>query len=130
MLLALPLLMLLALPLLMLLAWPLLMLLALPLLMLLAWPLLMLLLPLLLLLQLMKKLHCWESKPKFLSPNSFSTIAEITLTTSLIVEIPETYWDDECLKASKDLKEPSLSKAIIFCHWKLYAVLTIITFIE
>ena len=30
-----------------------------------------------------------ESKPKFLSPNSFSTMAEITPTTSLM-EIPET----------------------------------------
>jgi hypothetical protein len=40
------------------------------------------------------------------------------------------YWDEECLKASKDLKEPSLSKAIIFCHWKFYAALTLITFIE
>ena len=28
--------------------------------------------------------------PKFLSPNSFSTMAEITPTTSLVVEIPET----------------------------------------
>ncbi|CAL8285213.1 unnamed protein product [Boreogadus saida] len=31
-----------------------------------------------------------ESKPKFLSPNSISTMAEITPTTSLVVEIPET----------------------------------------
>ncbi|CAL8235780.1 unnamed protein product [Boreogadus saida] len=30
-----------------------------------------------------------ESKPKFLSPNSFSTMAEITPTKSLVVEIPE-----------------------------------------
>ena len=29
-----------------------------------------------------------ESKPKFLSPNSFSTMAEITPTTGLVVEIP------------------------------------------
>ncbi|CAL8406684.1 unnamed protein product [Arctogadus glacialis] len=45
-------------------------------------------------------------------------------------ETLQRYWDEECLKASKDLKEPSLFKAIIFCHWKFYAVLTIITFIE
>ena len=31
-----------------------------------------------------------ESKPKFLSPNSYSTMAEITPTTSLVVETPET----------------------------------------
>ena len=31
-----------------------------------------------------------ESKPKCLPPNSFSTIAEISPTTSLVVEIPET----------------------------------------
>ena len=31
-----------------------------------------------------------ESKPKLLYPNSFSTMAEITPTTSLVVEIPET----------------------------------------
>jgi hypothetical protein len=30
-----------------------------------------------------------EAKPKFLFPNSFSTMAEIIPTTSLIVEIPE-----------------------------------------
>ncbi|CAL8350192.1 unnamed protein product [Arctogadus glacialis] len=29
-----------------------------------------------------------ESKPKFLSPNSFSTMADITPTTSLVVEVP------------------------------------------
>ena len=31
-----------------------------------------------------------ESKQKFLSPNSFSTMAEINPTMSLVVEIPET----------------------------------------
>ena len=31
-----------------------------------------------------------ESKPKFLSPNSFSTMAEITPATCIVVEIPET----------------------------------------
>ena len=31
-----------------------------------------------------------ESKPKFLSPNYFSTMAEITPTTSVVVELPET----------------------------------------
>ena len=37
-------------------------------------------------------LHAYfrESKPKFLSPNSFSTMAEITPTKSFVVEIPET----------------------------------------
>jgi hypothetical protein len=30
-----------------------------------------------------------ETKPNFLSPNFFSTMAEITPTTSLVVEIPE-----------------------------------------
>jgi hypothetical protein len=28
-----------------------------------------------------------ESEPKFLSPNSFSTMAEITPSTSLVVEV-------------------------------------------
>uniref|UniRef100_A0A8C5FF42 Uncharacterized protein n=1 Tax=Gadus morhua TaxID=8049 RepID=A0A8C5FF42_GADMO len=37
-------------------------------------------------------------------------------------ETLQRYWDEECLKTSKDLKEPSLSKAIICCHWKLYSV--------
>ncbi|CAL8283028.1 unnamed protein product, partial [Gadus morhua 'NCC'] len=45
-------------------------------------------------------------------------------------ETLQRYWDEECLKTSKDLKEPSLSKAIICCHWKLYSVLGIFTFIE
>jgi hypothetical protein len=37
-----------------------------------------------------------ESKPKFLSPDSFSNMAEITPTTSLIVEIPETSENPAC----------------------------------
>ena len=37
-----------------------------------------------------KFMYFRESKPKFLSPDSFSTMAEITPTTSLVVEIPET----------------------------------------
>ena len=31
-----------------------------------------------------------ESKPEFLSPSSFSTMAELTPTTSVVVELPET----------------------------------------
>ena len=37
-----------------------------------------------------------ESKTKFLTPNSFSTMAEITPTMSLVVEIPETSEDPTC----------------------------------
>ena len=40
------------------------------------------------------------------------------------------YWDREVLKAEKDAREPSLTKAIIKCYWKSYVVLGIFTLIE
>uniref|UniRef100_A0AC11B7S2 Uncharacterized protein n=1 Tax=Ovis aries TaxID=9940 RepID=A0AC11B7S2_SHEEP len=40
------------------------------------------------------------------------------------------YWDQEVLKAEKDAREPSLTKAIIKCYWKSYVVLGIFTLIE
>ncbi|KAG7261091.1 hypothetical protein CRUP_024784, partial [Coryphaenoides rupestris] len=40
------------------------------------------------------------------------------------------HWDQEQLKTSRDLKDPSLTKAIIRCYWKPYAVLGIFVFIE
>ncbi|XP_006211067.1 ATP-binding cassette sub-family C member 4 [Vicugna pacos] len=40
------------------------------------------------------------------------------------------YWDQEVLKAEKDAREPSLTKAIIKCYWKSYLVLGIFTLIE
>ncbi|CAL8289846.1 unnamed protein product [Lota lota] len=45
-------------------------------------------------------------------------------------ETMQRYWDEECLKTSKDLKEPSFSKALIRCYWKSYSVLGIFTLIE
>ncbi|XP_057563578.1 ATP-binding cassette sub-family C member 4 isoform X2 [Hippopotamus amphibius kiboko] len=40
------------------------------------------------------------------------------------------YWDQEVLRAEKDAREPSLTKAIIKCYWKSYLVLGIFTLIE
>ncbi|XP_073651455.1 ATP-binding cassette sub-family C member 4 isoform X2 [Tursiops truncatus] len=40
------------------------------------------------------------------------------------------YWDQEVLRAEKDTREPSLTKAIIKCYWKSYLVLGIFTLIE
>ncbi|XP_041637493.1 multidrug resistance-associated protein 4 [Cheilinus undulatus] len=40
------------------------------------------------------------------------------------------YWDHEVQKATKELRPPSLSKAIIKCYWKPYAVLGFFTLIE
>ncbi|XP_077014652.1 ATP-binding cassette sub-family C member 4 [Tamandua tetradactyla] len=40
------------------------------------------------------------------------------------------YWDKEVLRAEKDAKKPSLTKAIIKCYWKSYLVLGIFTLIE
>ncbi|CAL8307591.1 unnamed protein product [Merluccius merluccius] len=42
----------------------------------------------------------------------------------------QRYWDQECLKTSKELKEPSFTKAIIRCYWKSLTVLGIFTFLE
>ncbi|XP_058898290.1 ATP-binding cassette sub-family C member 4 isoform X4 [Kogia breviceps] len=39
-------------------------------------------------------------------------------------------WDQEVLRAEKDTREPSLTKAIIKCYWKSYLVLGIFTLIE
>ena len=40
------------------------------------------------------------------------------------------YWDQEVLRAEKDAREPSLTKAIIKCYWKSYVVWGIFTFRE
>uniref|UniRef100_A0A8C9SPU2 Multidrug resistance-associated protein 4 n=1 Tax=Scleropages formosus TaxID=113540 RepID=A0A8C9SPU2_SCLFO len=42
----------------------------------------------------------------------------------------QRYWDHEVQKAAKELRDPSLSKVIIKCYWKSYAVLGIFTLIE
>ncbi|OWK00846.1 hypothetical protein Celaphus_00016721, partial [Cervus elaphus hippelaphus] len=42
----------------------------------------------------------------------------------------QRYWDQEVLKAEKDARKPSLTKAIIKCYWKSYVVLGIFTLIE
>ena len=40
------------------------------------------------------------------------------------------YWDQEVLKAEKDAREPSLTKAIIKCYWKSYVVWGMFAFLE
>lgn len=40
------------------------------------------------------------------------------------------YWDQEVLRAEKDARKPSLTKAIIKCYWKSYVVLGIFTLVE
>ncbi|XP_059740437.1 ATP-binding cassette sub-family C member 4-like [Bos taurus] len=40
------------------------------------------------------------------------------------------YWDQEVLRAEKDVREPSLMKAILKCHWKSYLVLGIFILLE
>ncbi|KAB0340065.1 hypothetical protein FD755_024804 [Muntiacus reevesi] len=40
------------------------------------------------------------------------------------------YWDQEVLRAEKDVQEPSLTKAIVKCHWKSYLVLGIFILLE
>ncbi|XP_038572949.1 multidrug resistance-associated protein 4 [Micropterus salmoides] len=40
------------------------------------------------------------------------------------------YWDHEVQKATKELRTPGLSKAIIRCYWKSYALLGLFTLIE
>lgn len=42
----------------------------------------------------------------------------------------QSYWDQEKEKAAKELKTPKLTKAIIRCYWKSYAVLGVFTLIE
>ncbi|XP_061266628.1 ATP-binding cassette sub-family C member 4-like isoform X8 [Bos javanicus] len=40
------------------------------------------------------------------------------------------YWDQEVLRAQKDVREPSLMKAIVKCYGKSYLVLGMLTFLE
>ncbi|CAI9178859.1 unnamed protein product [Rangifer tarandus platyrhynchus] len=40
------------------------------------------------------------------------------------------YWDQEVLRAEKGVREPSLTKAIINCHWKSCLVLGIFILLE
>ncbi|XP_031814417.1 multidrug resistance-associated protein 4 [Sarcophilus harrisii] len=40
------------------------------------------------------------------------------------------YWDKEVLRAEKEARKPSLTKAIIKCYWKSYLILGIFTLIE
>ncbi|KAL6087398.1 hypothetical protein STEG23_033403, partial [Scotinomys teguina] len=40
------------------------------------------------------------------------------------------FWDKEVLRAKKDARKPSLTKAIIRCYWKSYLLLGIFTLIE
>lgn len=40
------------------------------------------------------------------------------------------YWDKEVLRAKKDARKPSLTKAIVKCYWKSYLILGIFTLIE
>ncbi|XP_035533961.1 multidrug resistance-associated protein 4-like [Morone saxatilis] len=41
-----------------------------------------------------------------------------------------SYWDHEVQMATKELRKPRLSKAIMKCYWKSYAVLGLFTLIE
>uniref|UniRef100_A0A672ZTL0 Cystic fibrosis transmembrane conductance regulator n=1 Tax=Sphaeramia orbicularis TaxID=375764 RepID=A0A672ZTL0_9TELE len=42
----------------------------------------------------------------------------------------QSYWDQSVQKANKNMQAPSLSKAIIQCYWKSYAVLGFFTLVE
>ncbi|KAL7370299.1 hypothetical protein ABVT39_025137 [Epinephelus coioides] len=42
----------------------------------------------------------------------------------------QRYWDHEVQKATKELRKPGLTKSIIRCYWKPYALLGIFTLIE
>uniref|UniRef100_A0AAY4E1J1 Multidrug resistance-associated protein 4 n=1 Tax=Denticeps clupeoides TaxID=299321 RepID=A0AAY4E1J1_9TELE len=42
----------------------------------------------------------------------------------------QSYWDCEIQKADKELRKPKLTKAIIKCYWKSYAVLGVFTLVE
>ncbi|XP_050968338.1 multidrug resistance-associated protein 4 [Labeo rohita] len=42
----------------------------------------------------------------------------------------QSYWNQEVEKATKELRTPKLTKAIIRCYWRSYAVLGVFTLIE
>ncbi|XP_061829600.2 ATP-binding cassette sub-family C member 4 [Nerophis lumbriciformis] len=42
----------------------------------------------------------------------------------------QRYWDQEVLEATKGLRKPKLTRSIVKCYWKSYAVLGFFTFVE
>uniref|UniRef100_W5L1F9 Cystic fibrosis transmembrane conductance regulator n=1 Tax=Astyanax mexicanus TaxID=7994 RepID=W5L1F9_ASTMX len=42
----------------------------------------------------------------------------------------QSYWDQEVQSATKELRTPKLTKAIIRCYWKSYSILGVFTLIE
>ncbi|KAG1942233.1 multidrug resistance-associated protein 4 [Pimephales promelas] len=50
--------------------------------------------------------------------------------SKILGEKLQSCWDQEVEKATKELRTPKLTKAIIRCYWKSYAVLGVFTLIE
>lgn len=47
-----------------------------------------------------------------------------------MTSLHDRYWDLEVQKATKDMRTPRLTKVIIRCYWKSYAVLGFFTLVE
>uniref|UniRef100_A0A8B9JN68 Cystic fibrosis transmembrane conductance regulator n=1 Tax=Astyanax mexicanus TaxID=7994 RepID=A0A8B9JN68_ASTMX len=47
-----------------------------------------------------------------------------------LLSLSLSYWDQEVQSATKELRTPKLTKAIIRCYWKSYAILGVFTLIE
>jgi len=57
-------------------------------------------------------------------------ICETKMKQANIASFCRRYWDHEVQKATKELRKPRLSRVIIQCYWKPYAVLGLFTLIE
>ncbi|KAJ8389751.1 hypothetical protein AAFF_G00114570 [Aldrovandia affinis] len=85
---------------------------------------------------LFSKVFFWWLNPLFSVGNKRKLLEEDMYTvlpedrSERLGEDLQTYWDHEVQKAAKELRTPKLTKALIKCYWKPYAVLGIFTLIE
>lgn len=85
---------------------------------------------------LLSKIFFWWLNPLFttgykrrLEENDMYEVLAEDRSQSLGQEL-QRYWDHEVQKATKELRPPRLTKVIIKCYWKSYAVLGFFTLIE
>lgn len=77
--------------------------------------------------------RCCHHQPLLVTVELLLCCVIVPTQASLPFVVPflfDRHWDQEVQRATKELRKPSLSKAIIRCYLKSYAVLGLFTFIE
>uniref|UniRef100_A0A673LR56 Multidrug resistance-associated protein 4 n=1 Tax=Sinocyclocheilus rhinocerous TaxID=307959 RepID=A0A673LR56_9TELE len=83
----------------------------------------------------LQRIHCWlnplfriGSKRRLEEDDMYKVLPEDG--SKRLGEELQSYWDHEVEEATKELRTPKLTKAIIRCYWRSYAVLGVFTLIE